>query len=123
MQYRLAAFAAHHAARIQLTGWILFVLSAGFFIAASIRAGDLIGLIGGILFLVSCFVFLLALVPMPVTGNAGTGVRRQDAGRPPAAVDAGIATPTLRALGPCPVPTAPGFLLPAGDRESRYRCP
>ena len=46
----------------QLCGWILFVLSALFFIASSIRAGDPISLLGGILFLLACFVFMWPLL-------------------------------------------------------------
>ncbi len=45
--------------RINLVGWVLFVVSALFFIAASLRAGDLLGLAGALFFLVACFVFLL----------------------------------------------------------------
>ena len=48
--------------RYQLWGWILFVFSALFFIATSLRAGDLLGLGGGLLFLLACFVFLVPLV-------------------------------------------------------------
>jgi len=44
--------------KFQLCGWLLFVLSAVFFIAASIRSGDMLGLIGGLLFFVACIVFL-----------------------------------------------------------------
>ena len=47
--------------RFQLWGWILFIFSALFFIATSLRAGDLLGLAGGLLFLVACFVFLVPL--------------------------------------------------------------
>ena len=50
----------HH--RFQLFGWILFVFSALFFMASSIRAGDPLSLLGGLLFLVACFVFLVPLV-------------------------------------------------------------
>jgi hypothetical protein len=45
--------------RINLAGWWLFVVSALFFIAASLRAGDLLGVLGSLFFLVACFVFLL----------------------------------------------------------------
>ncbi len=45
--------------RINLIGWWLFVISALFFIATSVRAGDLLGLAGALFFLVACFVFLL----------------------------------------------------------------
>ena len=45
--------------RINLAGWRLFVISALFFVAASLRAGDMLGLLGALFFLVACFVFLL----------------------------------------------------------------
>ncbi len=48
--------------RFQLLGWVLFVLSALFFIASSIRAGDMVSLVGGLLFLFACFVFLIPLI-------------------------------------------------------------
>ena len=48
--------------RFQLWGWILFVFSAIFFIAASYRAADPVSLIGGLLFLIACFVFLVPLL-------------------------------------------------------------
>ena len=48
--------------RFQLWGWILFVGSACFYIATSFRSGDMIGLVGGVLFLVACLVFLVPLL-------------------------------------------------------------
>ena len=48
--------------RFQLLGWVLFVFSALFFISSSLRTGDLVSLIGGLLFLFACFVFLIPLV-------------------------------------------------------------
>ena len=48
--------------RFLLCGWILFIFSALFFMASSIRAGDPVSLIGGLLFLVACFVFLVPLL-------------------------------------------------------------
>ncbi len=45
--------------RINLAGWWLVVVSALFFMAASVRAGDTLGLLGSLCFLVACFVFLL----------------------------------------------------------------
>ena len=64
----------------QLWGWILFVLSALFFIASSIRAGDPISLLGGILFLVACFVFMWPLlielgIPLNSSSLRRTGSR------------------------------------------------
>ncbi len=48
--------------RFQLWGWMIFIVSALFFIASSWRAGDPVSLIGGLLFLLACFVFLVPLV-------------------------------------------------------------
>ena len=39
-------------------GWMLFVVSAAFFVASSIRAGDWVGLLGGVFFLLACGAFL-----------------------------------------------------------------
>jgi hypothetical protein len=44
--------------RYELWGWILFVISALFFIVSSIRAGDIVSLLGGVFFLLACVVFL-----------------------------------------------------------------
>ena len=44
---------------INIIGWILFVFSALAFIASSLRAGDMVGLAGGVLFLVACLIFLI----------------------------------------------------------------
>lgn len=53
----------------QLCGWILFIASAMFFIASSYRAGDMLSLTGGVLFLVACIVFIIPLLSKlkPVT--------------------------------------------------------
>ena len=45
-----------------LLGWLLFVISALFFIVSSIRNGDVIGLLGGIFFLLACVAFLASYV-------------------------------------------------------------
>ena len=52
----------HAQHRYQLWGWILFIGSAIFFMASSIRANDPVSLVGGTLFLVACFVFLVPLI-------------------------------------------------------------
>jgi hypothetical protein len=49
---------------IQLFGWILFLVCAGFFIASSIESGSLLSLLGSIVFLVACFVFMYPLVAL-----------------------------------------------------------
>ena len=56
--------------RMQLIGWVLFVFSALFFIASSLRAGDLVSLAGGLLFLVACFAFLLPLLSSQTAADA-----------------------------------------------------
>ncbi len=48
--------------RYDLWGWLLFVVSALFFIASSIRAGDMVGLLGGVFFLLACVVFLASCI-------------------------------------------------------------
>jgi hypothetical protein len=45
-----------------LLGWLLFVVSAAFFMASSIRAGDVIGLLGGAFFMLACLAFLAPYV-------------------------------------------------------------
>lgn len=45
--------------KCQIWGWVLFIISALFFMAASFMARDPIGFGGGLFFLVACFVFLL----------------------------------------------------------------
>jgi hypothetical protein len=57
------------AARIQILGWVLFIVSALGFIASSIRNGDTLGLIGGIFFLLACFVFLIPYVRKDAPGS------------------------------------------------------
>jgi hypothetical protein len=45
--------------RHDFLGWMLFVVSAAFFMASSIRAGDVVGLLGGVFFLLACVAFLV----------------------------------------------------------------
>jgi hypothetical protein len=48
--------------KYEVWGWLLFVVSALFFIASSIRNGDMIGLLGGGFFLLACVFFLASYV-------------------------------------------------------------
>ncbi len=57
--------------RFELWGWLLFVVSALFFIVSSIRAGDVIGLLGGVFFLLACIAFLAAYVDPGGRGGGG----------------------------------------------------
>ena len=45
----------------QLLGWILFIVCALFFIASSFKNGDSLTLIGSVIFLIACGVFLIPL--------------------------------------------------------------
>ena len=45
--------------RFEFAGWLLFTLSAIAFCVSAIRSGDHIALIGGVLFLAACLVFLV----------------------------------------------------------------
>tara|TARA_R110002096_G_scaffold316010_6_gene510316 strand:- start:1160 stop:1396 length:237 start_codon:yes stop_codon:yes gene_type:complete len=48
--------------KLQLVGWIYFILSSLFYIASSIRVGDLLSTLGGIFFFGACLVFLFQLL-------------------------------------------------------------
>lgn len=45
-----------------LLGWVLFIVSAFFFIWAALHSGDILGFLGGFFFLIACFVFLVPLI-------------------------------------------------------------
>jgi len=51
-----------HEIRYQLSGWILFVVCAVFFIASSLKSQDILMIIGSIVFLFACILFLIPLV-------------------------------------------------------------
>jgi hypothetical protein len=46
----------------EISGWLVFVFSAICYIAAGWRAGDLLGTLGGVLFLAACFLFLVPVL-------------------------------------------------------------
>lgn len=48
--------------KFQLGGWVLFIASASFFTAASLRAGDMLSLLGSLFFLGACIVSAAPLV-------------------------------------------------------------
>jgi hypothetical protein len=48
--------------RYEIWGWILFTISALFFIVSSLRNGDIIGLLGGLFFLLACAAFLASYI-------------------------------------------------------------
>ena len=54
----------------ELAGWLIFVASACFFLAATIRSGDLLSIAGSGLFLAACIVFMVPLLSRPA-GPAG----------------------------------------------------
>ena len=48
--------------KYQLAGWILFIICAIFFVASGLKNHDILTLIGGVIFLIACIVFLIPLV-------------------------------------------------------------
>ena len=48
--------------QFHLAGWLLFVVCAVFFIAQNLLHSDVLGLIGSVVFLFGCIVFLVPLV-------------------------------------------------------------
>ncbi|MDM8555639.1 hypothetical protein QUF75_12980 [Desulfococcaceae bacterium HSG7] len=48
--------------KYQLSGWILFILCAVFFLASSIKNQDTLTFIGSVIFLIACIVFLIPLL-------------------------------------------------------------
>ena len=48
--------------KYQLVGWILFIICAIFFVASGLKNHDILTLIGGVIFLIACIVFLIPLV-------------------------------------------------------------
>ncbi len=48
--------------KLQLLGWLLFGLSAVFFVIASIRNGDIISFLGGLFFYAACVAFVIPCI-------------------------------------------------------------
>lgn len=53
---------AYQELRLQLAGWILFIVCAFFFMAAGFRHHDVLTILGSAVFLFACFLFLIPLV-------------------------------------------------------------
>ncbi len=66
---------------MQILGWLLFVASAVAFTVQSVRAHDLLGLIGSLLFLLACLVFLAPLLRRPKASRAPSSARAKGRGR------------------------------------------
>ncbi len=47
---------------LELWGWGLFIVSAGFFMTSSFRSGDVMGFLGGLCFLVASILFLIPML-------------------------------------------------------------
>ena len=57
--------------RVHLAGWVLFIVCALFFMAAALKNHDTLTLIGSLIFLIACVVFLVPLVrPAPSEGRS-----------------------------------------------------
>ncbi|MGD9142883.1 MAG: cytochrome oxidase subunit III [Dehalococcoidia bacterium] len=48
--------------RFSLAGWLLFMVCAGFFIASAVKSGDTWYLIGSLIFLGACVIFIIPLI-------------------------------------------------------------
>ena len=48
--------------KLELVGWVLFIVSSLFFMVSSLLGGDPAGFVGGLLFFLACIVFLYALL-------------------------------------------------------------
>jgi len=48
--------------KYQLSGWMLFVVCAIFFIASCLKSQDILMVIGSVIFLLACILFLIPLV-------------------------------------------------------------
>ena len=48
--------------RYALAGWLLFILCAVFYLASSLKNHDPLAVIGSVLFLIACLVFMVPLV-------------------------------------------------------------
>jgi len=103
--------------RFHLWGWILFVASAMLYMASSIRAGDLVSLTGGALFLLACLVFLVPLVVQLFPSQASNSSRPNKCSRyRPGWFRA--ASSRLRAPGALTTPPVPAHLLEQSRRHS-----
>lgn len=48
--------------KLQLWGWIVFIVCSVLFIASSIRNRDVLSIVASVLFLVGCVIFMIPLV-------------------------------------------------------------
>ncbi|MEQ8653199.1 MAG: hypothetical protein RIC87_12110 [Kiloniellales bacterium] len=61
---------ARRAWQYQIAGWSLFILSGMFFLWSTAAAGDPIGFVASLLFLVACPIFLAPLIRSAKRGDA-----------------------------------------------------
>ena len=48
--------------KYQISGWVLFIICAIFFIASSLKNHDTLTFIGSVIFLIACIVFLIPIL-------------------------------------------------------------
>jgi hypothetical protein len=75
--------------RYELWGWILFTISALFFIVSSLRNGDIVGLLGGVFFLLACAAFLACYFAV----HTGTDIESVGTGLPSGRISPSYASP------------------------------
>ena len=55
--------------QVQLWGWVLFVICALLFTASAVRARDILSILGSIVFLLGCAVFMVPLARAMMQGD------------------------------------------------------
>ena len=48
--------------RLELYGWLLFLVGIAIWMTQAVLAGDILGMLGGVAWSVGCFLFILAYV-------------------------------------------------------------
>lgn len=59
--------------RYQLVGWVLFVVCALFFATSAALSGDVLTLVGSIVFLIACIAFIIPLTSRELRRSKDTG--------------------------------------------------
>jgi predicted membrane channel-forming protein YqfA (hemolysin III family) len=54
---------------LHLIGWLLFLSCAALFLVSGIRSGDALVLVGSLIFLAACLVFIVPLIPFLRSGS------------------------------------------------------
>ena len=64
--------------KFETAGWVIFVWSALFFLAATIKSGDTLSIVGSALFLAACIVFMVPLLNPETNQCSNCGSRHAE---------------------------------------------